>query len=155
MCICFCLYRHACFAQMYTYAHQITQINSVRQLLCATKPCVWLLFDTPPLPFLPSPVFSCLPSLPVGQSEDRSDGSCSGSGAGAGPGESSVLSATDALGVFLLINGHRSSGGTRSPCRQWEVEDSSSADTEHLKSVSTMFTWRVCGCNSCDVGETD
>lgn len=105
----------------------------------------------PPFFFLPSPVFSCLPSLPVGQSEDRSDGSSSGAGAGAGPGESSVLLATDALGVFLLINGHRSNGRTCSPCRQWEVSDVSSADATHLNYVYLEDWWlRHLWC-----GETD
>lgn len=119
------------------------KINSARQLVCTTEPCVWLLCDLPPPPFffLPSPVFSCLPSLPVGQSEDRSDGSSSGAGAGAGPGESSVLLATDALGVFLLINGHRSNGRTCSPCRQWEVSDVTSADATHLNYVYLEDWW--------------
>lgn len=35
------------------------------------------------------------PSPPVGQSEERSDGSSSGSGAGSGPGESSALPLSD------------------------------------------------------------
>lgn len=40
-------------------------------------------------------MFTIPPSLPVGQSEERSDGSSSGSGAGTGPGESSVYLASD------------------------------------------------------------
>ncbi len=77
----------------------------------------FVLFD----PLLPPSSIPCIftftipPSLPVGQSEERSDGSSSGSGAGAGPGESSVSPVSDKvapLGIrhtecllFLLING--------------------------------------------------
>lgn len=140
-------------------AHLLTRSrrSTLRSSFCAPlNPACGCYYLIPPpfFFFLPSPVFSPLPSLPVGQSEDRSDGSSSGSGAGAGPGESSVLLVTDALGVFLLINGHRSDGRTRSPCRQWEVWDVSSAD-EDLNCVWTTFTWRISGCDSCDVGETE
>lgn len=69
----------------------------------ATKPWVWFsLFD----PLLPPSSIPCIfmftipPSLPVGQSEERSDGSSSGSGAGAGPGESSVSLASDKVSHF-------------------------------------------------------
>lgn len=87
------------------------------QLRAPLNPACGCYCLTPPLPFLPSPVFSCFPSLPVGQSEDRSDGSSSG--AGAGTGECSVLTAADTPGhLFSLINGHRR---TRSPCCQREV----------------------------------
>lgn len=74
---------------------------------CATKPQVWFLLFDPLLPPCPIPcifTFTIPPSLPVGQSEERSDGSSSGSGAGAGPGESSVSPASDKvapLGIRL------------------------------------------------------
>lgn len=154
VCICFCLlYRHACFAQMHLCSWDHEK-STLRGSLCAplNPACgCYCVISPPPFFFLPSPVFSCLPSLPVGQSEDRSDGSSSGAGAGAGPGESSVLLATDALGVFLLINGHRSNGRTCSPCRQWEVSDVSSADATHLNYVYLEDWWlRHLWC-----GETD
>lgn len=56
------------------------------------KPCVVLMTR---LPFSSIYCHVYHPSPPVGQSEERSDGSSSGSGAGSGPGESSALPPSD------------------------------------------------------------
>lgn len=56
------------------------------------KPCVILMTR---LPFSSIYCHVYHPSPPVGQSEERSDGSSSGSGAGSGPGESSALPPSD------------------------------------------------------------
>lgn len=140
--LCSLLYRLPALLRHTLVLVRFTQINSTRQLLCTTITLRVVVIVWPPPPsFLPSPVFSCLPSLPVGQSEDRSDGSSSGSGAGAGPGESSVLSATDAPGVcfsWWMVAGVTAEHVHRAVSGRLEIK---SADVERLKSVWTMFNW--------------
>lgn len=77
---------------------------------CATKPWLWfLLFDLllPPSSIPCTSMFTNPPSLPVGQSEERSDGSSSVSGAGAGPGESYVSPASDLVATLGLRHKER------------------------------------------------
>lgn len=73
---------------------------------CGTKPWLWLLLFNPLLPSFCIPLCFHVyhPSLPVGQSEERSDGSSSGSGTG--PGESSIFAESESSikGVAIFRN---------------------------------------------------
>lgn len=116
---------------------------------CATKPWVWFLWFDPLLPPSSIPcifMFTNPPSLLVGQSEERSDGSSSVSGAGAGPGESSERQSrhtgnqTQRASVlfFIIINKWCITIATH--IHDWE---------EACIGTKLVDTWSSCGAQFC------